>query len=73
MFRTLGYVAFNTNPNGLGYADGCQVGPLVYNGNKNICNMIYSGSFYVVSCGSFVNITWTPNAPMPGDVTININ
>lgn len=67
------YAALNTNPNGMGYADGCQVGTLVWDGNKLVCNTIYSGSFYVVSCGSFVNVTWTSNTPTPGDVTIDIN
>ncbi len=66
------YAALNTNPNTLGYADGCQVG-YVWDGNTSTCNYILSGSFYVVSCGSFVNVTWQANVPSPGDVTIDIN
>ncbi|MBS1630224.1 MAG: hypothetical protein JST27_09220 [Bacteroidetes bacterium] len=67
------YAALNTNPNKMGYADGCEVGENVYDGNLNSCSTIYSGSFYVVSCGSFVNVTWMSKVPTPGDVTIDIN
>lgn len=63
----------NTNPNPNGWPDGCQLGDYVYDGNTGLCNPIYSGSFYVVSCGVFVNVTWQTNVPSPGDVTIDIN
>ncbi|MBS1629277.1 MAG: hypothetical protein JST27_04380 [Bacteroidetes bacterium] len=66
------YAALNTNPNTLGFADGCQVG-YVWDGNSGICNYILSGSFYVVSCGSFVHVSWQANVPGYGDVTIDIN
>ncbi|MBS1630656.1 MAG: hypothetical protein JST27_11420 [Bacteroidetes bacterium] len=65
--------AFNTSPNSMGYADGCEVGeivPVPFPGTG--CGPNYSGSFYVVSCDSFVNVTWSPG-PGPSDVTIDIN
>ncbi|MBS1628440.1 MAG: hypothetical protein JST27_00130 [Bacteroidetes bacterium] len=71
-YKQWAYAALNTNPNTLGYADGCEVGIFV-DDHKGGCGTVYSGSFYVVSCGSFVNVTWTANTPTPGDVTIDIN
>ncbi len=67
------YAALNTAPNPNGWADGCEVGKAVQQKNSSGCAPQYSGSFYVVSCGTFVNVTWVNNVSTPGDVTIDIN
>lgn len=52
------YAAFNTNPNPNGWPDGCLVGYVLDpHYPPYICNFTPTGSFYVVSCGSFVNVT----------------
>ena len=67
------YAVLNTSPNPNGWADGCVVGNAHPGGTGTPCVPTPTGSFYVVSCGSFVNVNWQPNVPSPGDVTIDIN